>query len=84
MCLAIPGEVVSVRGDDELTRTATVRFGGVKREVSLAYLPDAVPGQYVLVHVGFAISRIDENEAQRVFSYLEEIADIENELGTGT
>ena len=83
MCLAVPGEIISVRGDDDLSRVATVRFGGVKRDVSLAYVPDAVPGNFVLVHVGFAISRIDEDEARRVFAYLDEIADIETELGSG-
>ena len=83
MCLAVPGEVISVRGDDDLSRVATVRFGGVTRDVSLAYVPDAQPGTFVLVHVGFAISRIDETEAQRVFAYLDEIADIEAELEAG-
>ena len=77
MCLAIPGEILDVQGSDELTRTATVRFGGIDKQVSLAYVPDAQPGEYVLVHVGFALNRIDEDEARRVYRYLDEIAEIE-------
>lgn len=70
MCLAVPGEVVSVSGTDTLTRKGSVRFGEAVREVSLAYVPDVRPGDYVLVHVGFAIGRIDAEEARRVFEYL--------------
>jgi len=73
MCLAIPGEVLDVSGEDELQRRGRVRFGEVIREVSLAYVPDAAPGEYVIVHVGFAIGRIDRTEAERVFSYLSSI-----------
>lgn len=71
MCLGIPGEVRSVV-EGEL-RTGRVDFGGVVKEVCLAYVPEAGVGDFVVVHAGFAISRIDRDEAARVFSYLEEI-----------
>jgi len=73
MCLAIPGEITRIEGDDPLERTAMVRFGGITKRVSLACVPEATIGSYVLVHVGLAISVIDEAEARRVFEYLEEI-----------
>lgn len=65
MCLAIPGEIVEILGDDPLTRMARVSFGGVVREASLAYVPEAKPGDYVLVHAGFALQTVDEEEARR-------------------
>ncbi len=74
MCLAGPGTIVSVEGDDPLTRVARVSFGGVVKEVSLAYVPDAVVDDYVIVHAGFALSRIDEAEALRVFEELQRLA----------
>ena len=70
MCLAIPGKIVSIAGDDPLTRMARVSFDGVVKEVSLAYLPDARVDEYVVVHAGFALSRVDEAEAREVFEYL--------------
>lgn len=73
MCLAIPGKILGVSGEDPLTRTAKVEFGGILKEVSLAYTPQANIGDYVIVHVGFAISQLDEAEAQRVFLYLKEL-----------
>jgi hydrogenase expression/formation protein HypC len=76
MCLAVPGKILSIQGY-ELTRVGRVDFGGVVKEISLAYVPEAEVGDYVLVHVGFAISRVDEAEAQRVFSYLKEMDDLE-------
>ena len=76
MCLAIPGQVLSVEGDDPLTRAARVSFGGVVKEVSLAYVPEAGVGDYVIVHVGFALSKVDEQEAQQVFSYLERMDEL--------
>ena len=75
VCLAIPGKIIAVDGD-ELLRTAQVSFGGVVRQVSLAYVPDATVGDYVIVHVGFAISKLDPAEAQHVFTYLQEIGDL--------
>jgi hydrogenase expression/formation protein HypC len=71
VCLAIPGRVLSV-GEGDL-RPARVEFGGIVKEVCLAYVPEASVGDYVIVHVGFAISRLDAAEAARVFSYLDEI-----------
>jgi hydrogenase expression/formation protein HypC len=72
MCLGIPGEVVDVRDDGGL-RIGTVRFAGITRDVCLDYVPDAVAGEYVLVHVGFAISKIDPQEAARTYRVLEEL-----------
>lgn len=71
MCLAIPGKIVSIAGDDDpFTRTARVSFDGVVKEVSLAYLPEARVDDYVVVHAGFALSRVNEAEAREVFQYL--------------
>ena len=75
MCLGIPGRVLSVSEGD--LRLAKVEFGGIVKEVCLAYVPEAGVGDYVIVHVGFAISRVDAAEAARVFSYLEEIEELE-------
>jgi len=81
MCLAIPAKVLSLSGDDPLMRTARVDFGGVVKEINLAYTPEAKLGDYVLVHVGFAITVIDAKEAEKVFAHLERIGQIEAELG---
>ncbi|MCE5228578.1 HypC/HybG/HupF family hydrogenase formation chaperone [bacterium] len=72
MCLAIPGLIVGIEGDDALTRTARVSFGGIEKTVSLACVPEARVGDYVLVHVGFALQRIDEAEAETIFEMLEQ------------
>jgi hydrogenase expression/formation protein HypC len=66
VCLAVPGRVLSVSGDDPVLRSGRVDFGGVVKEIHLAYTPEAAPGDYVLVHVGFAITVLDEAEAERV------------------
>ena len=81
MCLGVPGLVVSMDppGDDLVM--GKVSFGGVEREVCFGYTPEGKVGDYVLVHVGFAISVIDEAEAQRVFQYLEELGALKEELG---
>jgi hydrogenase expression/formation protein HypC len=82
MCLAVPGRVVEIMdGADTAFRCGKVDFGGIRKEVNLAYTPEAEVGKYVLVHVGFAISVIDEEEAQRVFKYLEELGAVKEELG---
>ncbi|MGP0093313.1 MAG: HypC/HybG/HupF family hydrogenase formation chaperone [Xanthobacteraceae bacterium] len=73
MCLAVPGQVLSIEGEDELTRQGRVAFGGVVKQVNLAYVPEAVIGDYVLVHAGFAIATIDPVEAQRTLRYLAEM-----------
>jgi hydrogenase expression/formation protein HypC len=77
MCLAVPGRIVSVDDSAPLMRVGKVDFGGVAREVNLACIPEAAVGDYVLVHVGFAISIVDADEAQRVFDYLREIEALE-------
>ena len=76
MCLAIPGKIASISGEDPLMRTGKVDFGGILKEVSLAYVPEAVVGDYVIVHVGFALSRVDEADAQQVFAYLREMQEL--------
>jgi hydrogenase expression/formation protein HypC len=73
MCLAVPGRIESIADAGPLMRVAKVDFGGVSREVNLACVPEAAVGDYVLVHVGFALSVIDAGEADRVFGYLREI-----------
>ena len=72
MCLAVPGQVLSIE-DDQL-RTATVSFGGVTKSVSLALVPEAGVGDYVIVHVGFAISRLDEEAARRTLETYVDLA----------
>jgi len=79
VCLAIPGRVISTTGDS-IMRIGRVDFGGIVKEINLAYVPEARIGDYVLAHVGFAISMIDETEAARVYEDLREIAKIESEL----
>ena len=76
MCLAIPGRILSMTGDDPLMRVGRVDFGGIVKEINLAYVPEAGIGDHVLVHVGFAITVIDEAEAARVFEHLREIEDL--------
>ncbi len=73
MCLAVPGKVLSISGDDPLTRSGRVSFGGVVKEVSLAYVPEVEMGQYVIVHVGFALSIVDEDEAAETLNYLSQL-----------
>jgi hydrogenase expression/formation protein HypC len=72
MCLAIPGKVIETF-DQNGMRMARVQFGGIVREACLEYVPDTKPGEYVLVHVGFAISKVDEEEAARTYQLLEEM-----------
>ena len=79
MCLAIPGKVVETTGQD-MMRMSRVDFGGITRDVSLAYLPEVGVGDYVIVHAGFAISQLDEEEAQETLRLLEEIGIIEQKL----
>ncbi|MFH1277971.1 MAG: HypC/HybG/HupF family hydrogenase formation chaperone [Candidatus Eisenbacteria bacterium] len=76
MCLAVPGRIQSIQGDDPLMKTGKVDFGGVMKEVSLAYIPGAAVGDYVLVHVGFAISKVDEDEARKTLELLREMGEI--------
>ena len=79
MCLGIPGKIVEIWGED-FTRMGKVDFGGVVREISLAYVPETQIGDYVIVHVGFAINVLDEKEALETWRLLDEISAIEAEL----
>ncbi|MCX7899273.1 MAG: HypC/HybG/HupF family hydrogenase formation chaperone [Methylocystis sp.] len=79
MCLAVPGRILSLAGDDPLTRLGRVDFGGIVKEINLAFAPQARIGDHILAHVGFAIAVIDEAEAARVFRHLREIGEIESE-----
>ncbi|HZQ70911.1 MAG TPA: HypC/HybG/HupF family hydrogenase formation chaperone [Terriglobales bacterium] len=82
MCLAVPGRVVEITDTGDLAfRVAKVDFGGIRKEINLAFTPEAEVGKYVLVHVGFAISVIDEEEAQRVFRLLDEMGAVKEDLG---
>jgi len=81
MCLAVPGIIMTITSDDPIMRTGRVSFGGIIKEINLAFVPEAVVGNYVLVHAGFAINTIDETEAAKVFEYLEELGNAENEQG---
>jgi hydrogenase expression/formation protein HypC len=76
MCLGIPGKVLSITDDRPVTRRGRVSFAGLVKEVNLAFVPEAKVGDYVVVHVGFGISRIDEAEAERVFQYLREMEEL--------
>jgi hydrogenase expression/formation protein HypC len=79
MCLAVPGKILHTeeRGG---TRVARVMFGGIMREACLDFVPEAQPGDYVMVHVGFAISRVDADEAERTYRLLEEMGYLEAEI----
>ena len=81
MCLAVPGRVTEIMDAGDIAfRRGKVDFCGIRKDVNLAYTPEAAVGSYVLVHVGFAISVVDEAEAQRIFKYLEEMGGLEEEL----
>ena len=80
MCLAIPGRVIEVNEAGGL-RAGRVQFGGVVRQVSLDFVPEASVGDYVMVHVGFAISRVDAVEAERTYQILQEMGGLAEELG---
>lgn len=77
MCLAVPGKVLEITGDDPLLRSARVSFAGVVKPVSLACTPEARVGDYVLVHVGIAISTVDAEEAAETFEYLKQMGDLD-------
>ena len=82
MCLAIPGQVVEIYERDGMG-FGRLDFGGIEKEVSLVYVPEINVGEYAIVHVGFAISRLDEASAQRSLELFERIGLIEEELGGG-
>lgn len=77
MCLGVPGKLVAIDSDSASLAMGKVSFGGITKEVCLAYTPEAEVGDYVVVHVGFAISRIDEAEANRVFEILREMDELQ-------
>lgn len=78
MCLAIPGKIVSIASQlDDTFRTGKVSFGGILKEINLCMVPEAKVDDFVLVHVGVAISVVDEEEAQKTFSYLEQMGEVE-------
>lgn len=80
MCLAVPGKVLSVLGDDPIARSGRVDFSGIVKEVNLAFVPEAKVGDYVLVHVGLAIATIDEEEARHTLDALRQIEALDQEL----
>lgn len=82
MCLAVPGKIVSIEGDDPILRDGKVNFGGIVKRVNLSLVPEAKIGDYVVVHVGLALSIVDEEEAKQVFEFLKtigELSEIEGE-----
>ena len=76
MCLAVPGKIISIAGNDPLLRSGRVNFGGIVKEVNLGYVPEAKVDDYVIVHVGFAISTVDQAEAEQVFEYLRQMGEL--------
>jgi hydrogenase expression/formation protein HypC len=80
MCLGVPGKVVEITENQAGLKMGTVDFAGISKQVCLAYVPEAKVGDYVVVHVGFAISLVDEEEAKQVFEYLRQIDELK-ELG---
>jgi len=81
MCLAIPGKITEIYQRDTL-RMAKIDFGGIAKEICLAYMPEAKVGDYTLIHVGFAISLMDEEEAQETLKLIKDIEGFENEINT--
>jgi hydrogenase expression/formation protein HypC len=76
MCLAVPGRIVSISGEGPLMRMAKVNFGGIIKEINLAYVPEAKIDDYVVVHVGFALNTIDEAEANQVLEYFKQMEEL--------
>jgi hydrogenase expression/formation protein HypC len=83
MCLAVPGKVAEIVGQD-MMRMSKVDFGGITRDISLAYLPEVQVGDYVIVHAGFAISQLDEEEAHETLRLLAELGAVEQELNAAS
>jgi len=77
MCLAIPGKILDVEINSEGVRMGRANFGGIVKQVCLEYTPDVICGDYVLVHVGFALNKVDEEEAQRTYRLLEELKQLD-------
>jgi hydrogenase expression/formation protein HypC len=77
MCLAVPGKIINISGDDSLSRMGNIDFSGIKKAISLAYFPEARINDYVIVHAGFAISIIDEEDARESLNAFQELDDLE-------
>ena len=85
MCLGVPGKVIDVDGDTEgVMRMGRVDFGGIVKNVSLAYVPEVIPGDYVIVHVGFAITVLDEESALLTLQTFRDLGLLDNELGVAS
>ena len=80
MCLGVPGKVVSITRHEVGMQMGRVQFGGIQKEVCLSFLPEIQVGEYVIVHAGFAISQIDEEEAAKTFEILKQMGDLSAEL----
>ncbi|NIP29818.1 MAG: HypC/HybG/HupF family hydrogenase formation chaperone [Candidatus Dadabacteria bacterium] len=76
MCLAVPGKIINITDNDPLTRRGKVSFGGIIKEVNLSFVPESDVDDFVMVHVGFAITMVDEVEARKVFEYLEQMDEL--------
>ncbi|MDJ0715472.1 MAG: HypC/HybG/HupF family hydrogenase formation chaperone [Prochloraceae cyanobacterium] len=76
MCLAVPGKIVDISGEEPLSKKGKVSFGGIVKEVSLAYVPEARVGDYVIVHVGFALSVVDSEAAEQTLADLQELSEL--------
>jgi len=83
MCLGVPGKVISVERSDLGLVQGRVDFGGIVKQVNLSFTPEVEVGQYVVVHVGFAISTLDEDEARRALDYLRELGELDDDLRRG-
>lgn len=81
MCLGVPGKVVAITRHELGMQMGRVQFGGIQKEVCLSFLPDIQIGEYVIVHAGFAISQIDEEEAAKTLEILKQMGDLSSELG---
>jgi hydrogenase expression/formation protein HypC len=82
MCLAVPGKILETK-EENGSRLGRVQFGGITRQVQLDFVPEAEIGDYVIVHVGFALSKVDAEEAERTYQLLEQMGLLEEELGSG-
>lgn len=76
MCLGVPGKIITIDSSNAMLPMARISFGGVIKETCLAYVPDAQIGEYVIVHAGFALSKLNEDEAQEVFDLLKQMDDL--------
>ncbi len=81
MCLAVPGRIEEITNDDPIMRSGRVNFGGVLRQVNLAYVPEAEVGDYVIVHVGVALQRLDEQEALELLETLRQMGELDEDAG---